>query len=307
VVDVAGRRVAVIQGDVLPPLADSVRAGGGVVVDPESAEAVVWADVEGADRLGAVLAANPSIRWVQLPMAGIDEFLPLVDASRVWTSGKGIYDQPVAELALALLLAGLRGLPEHARARAWGEPRGQGLSGARLTLLGAGGIAGALLRLLEPFAPDVTVVRRQPRPMSGVQRVLSPEHLRPALAGADGVVVALALTPETDGIVGAAELEAMGPRTFLVNVARGRHVVTADLVKALEHGVIAGAGLDVTDPEPLPEGHPLWSLPNCLITPHVGGHSPAAMAALEDRVQENIRRFGEGAQLLSVVDPQLGY
>jgi phosphoglycerate dehydrogenase-like enzyme len=307
VLDVGRGRVALIQDEPFPSLADSVRAGGGVLVEPEAAEAVVWADISGAERLGALLAANPAIRWVQLPMAGVDQFLPLIDTQRRWTSGKGLYDRPVAELALALLLAGQRGLPTYARVRRWSPPQGRGLFGARLTLLGGGGITGALLRLLEPFEPDVTVVRRRPRSMPGVRRVVDPEHLEEALSGVDGVVVALALTPETDGIIAARELEAMGSAAFLVNVARGRHVVTGDLVKALEGGVIAGAGLDVTDPEPLPDGHPLWSQPNCLITPHVAGYGPTGMAALAARVSENVRRFCAGEPLLGLVDPELGY
>jgi phosphoglycerate dehydrogenase-like enzyme len=305
--DVGGCAVALIREEPFPSLADSIQAGGGVLVDPEVAEAVVWADVGGVDRLGAVLAANPAIRWVQLPMAGVERFLPLIDTDRRWTSGKGLYDRPVAELALALLLAGQRGLPTYARARQWSPPQGRGLFGARLTLLGGGGITGALLRLLRPFEADVTVVRRRPRPMAGVGRVVGPERLGEAMSGVDGVVVALALTPETQGIIAARELEAMGPVAFLVNVARGRHVVTGDLVRALEGGVIAGAGLDVTDPEPLPDGHPLWSRPNCLITPHVAGYGPTAMAALAARVSENVRRFCAGEPLLGVVDPELGY
>jgi phosphoglycerate dehydrogenase-like enzyme len=143
--------------------------------------------------------------------------------------------------------------------------------------------------------------------MPGVRRVVGPERLREAISGTDGVVVALALTPETEGIIAAPELEAMGPAAFLVNVARGRHVVTDDLVNALEGHVIAGAGLDVTDPEPLPEGHALWSLPNCLITPHVAGYGPTAMAALGARVRENVRRYCSGEPLLGLVDAQLGY
>ncbi len=303
----SGCHVALFEAEPFPSLADSIRSGGGVVCDAEAADAVVWADADGADRLGAVLAANPSIRWVQLPVAGVERFVPLIDTDRQWTSGKGLYDEPVAELALALLLAGQRGIIPYARAHSWTGPQGRGLYGARLTVLGGGGITGALLRLLHPFEPDVTVVRRRPRPMAGVRRVVGPEELEAAVTGADGVVVALALTPETEGIIAVGELEAMGTAAFLVNVARGRHVVTADLVEALERGVIAGAGLDVTDPEPLPESHPLWSLPNCLVTPHVAGYGPKGMAALAARVTENVRRFCTGEPLLGVVDPQLGY
>ena len=106
------------------------------------------------------------------------------------------------------------------------------------------------------------------------------------MPGADLVVVALALTPDTEGIISASEFELMEPHAWLVNVARGRHVVTDDLVAALREGVIGGAGLDVTDPEPLPDGHPLWSLPNCIITPARGQHArhgPAAAGRADHR------------------------
>jgi hypothetical protein len=203
---VSGCHVALFEAEPFPSLADSIRSGGGVLCDAEAADAVVWADAGGVDRLGAVLAANPSIRWVQLPVAGVERFVPLIDTDRQWTSGKGLYDEPVAELALALLLTGQRGIIPYARAHSWTEPQGRGLYGARLTVLGGGGITGALLRLLHPFEPDVTVVRRRPRPMAGVRRVVGPEELEAAVTGADGVVVALALTPETEGIIAAGEL-----------------------------------------------------------------------------------------------------
>ena len=109
--------------------------------------------------------------------------------------------------------------------------------------------------------------------------MLEADRYADALPGADLVVLALALTPETEGIIAADELSLMEDHAWLVNVARGRHVVTDDLVDALRDGVIGGAGLDVTDPEPLPAGHPLWSLPNCLITPHVGNTPEMAVPA----------------------------
>jgi D-3-phosphoglycerate dehydrogenase len=131
--------------------------------------------------------------------------------------------------------------------------------------------------------------------------------LAEALADAAGVVLALPLTPATDGLIGAAELTAMGSGAWLVNVARGRHVRTDDLVAALRDGVIAGAALDVTDPEPLAAEHPLRRLPNCVVTPHIG-YSPGQVSGLlADRIAANVRRAAAGEPLLGSVDPGRGY
>ena len=137
--------------------------------------------------------------------------------------------------------------------------------------------------------------------------MLEADRYAHALPGADLVVVALALTPETEGIIAAGELGLMERHAWLVNVARGRHVVTDDLVAALREGKIGGAGLDVTEPEPLPSGHPLWSLPNCLITPHVGNTPEMAVPLLAARIVTNVRRFASGEELIGPVDVDAGY
>jgi phosphoglycerate dehydrogenase-like enzyme len=131
--------------------------------------------------------------------------------------------------------------------------------------------------------------------------------LHEALPGAQVVFIALALTPATTGIIGAAELALMDPTAWLVNVGRGGHVVTDDLVAALRAGTIAGAALDVTDPEPLPDGHPLWDLPNCIITPHTANTVAMSRGAIERRISENVRRYGAGEPLLGLVDVDAGY
>ena len=297
-----------------PIIAAAVEAGGGTVVDVSTAgaggaDALVWTDPRDAAGLQRLLGgAAAAVTWVQLPFAGVDNFVSLLDQDRRWTSTKGAYAEPVAEHALALGLAGLRGLGARARARPWGRPAGRRLMDGRVTVLGGGGIAEALIRLLAPFRVAVTVVRRDAgAAVEGATRVVGREGLAEALAGADLVVLALALTPETEGIIGARELAAMEPHAWLVNVARGAHVVTDDLVAALRDGVIGGAALDVTDPEPLPDGHPLWSLDNCLITPHVANTWAMAEPLFAERVRENVRRFGAGEPLLGVVDPVLGY
>src|SRR5690606_39069712 len=149
--------------------------------------------------------------------------------------------------------------------------------------------------------------RRHAAPMEGATRTLDFAERYEALKGSDVVFLALALTPETRGVISAIELELMEPHAWLVNVARGPHVVTEDLVIALRENTIGGAALDVTGPEPRPDGHPLWGLPNCIITPHTANTEDMAVGLLSPRITENVRRFGAGEPLIGLVNPKLGY
>jgi phosphoglycerate dehydrogenase-like enzyme len=285
----------------------AVVAGGGQVVPVAEAEALVWMEFRHADRLEAMLEANEAITWVQLPFAGIEPFVHLVDDGHTWTCGKGIYAEPVAELALGLAIAGMRGFGTYARASKWLGELGRNLIGGNVTILGGGGITEALLRMLEPFKCHTTVVRNRIEEMDGADEVLAAERYVDALAGADLVVLALPLTAETEGMISLTELEMMEEHAWLVNVARGKHIVTDDLVWALHNGVIGGAGLDVTDPEPLPDDHPLWSMPNCIITPHVGATVEMGDPLLAVRITANVRLFARGRPLHGIVYPDLGY
>jgi phosphoglycerate dehydrogenase-like enzyme len=164
-----------------------------------------------------------------------------------------------------------------------------------------------LLRLLEPFRVETTIVRHRPEPLAGASRTVGTDRLPEALAGARAVVLALALTPVTRKLIGTAELAAMERDAWLVNVARGALVDTGALLHALRSGQIGGAALDVTDPEPLPAGHPLWDLPNCLITPHTADTEEMTQPLLAHRIAENVRRLAAGQALVGQVDPDLGY
>jgi phosphoglycerate dehydrogenase-like enzyme len=288
-------------------MSDAVVAGGGELVDVADAEALIWGAARDPQGLEDVLRDADAIRWVQLPFAGIENFIHLVDESRLWTCGKGVYAEPVAEMALTLALAGMRGLGTYARAREWSTPEGRNLIGARVTILGGGGITESLIRLLQPFDCRITVVRNRVAEMDGVDEVLESERYLDALPDADVVVLALALTPDTEGIIGRNELEVMAGHAWLVNVARGRHIVTDDLVWALQNRVIGGAGLDVTDPEPLPADHPLWRMANCIITPHVGNTPEMAVPLLSERITTNVRRWAAGDDLVGPVFVDLGY
>lgn len=287
-------------------------AGGEVAGLSADTRGLVWLSHSRAEELRETLEANPQIEWVQLPWAGVDAFSGvLADQDRprlLWTSAKGAYAQPVAEHALALALALLRVLPKRARADSWNPvPEGRSLYGLNVVIIGAGGIALELIRLLAPFGTAITVVRRSAEPVPGAARTLQTGALRDALPTADVVIVAAALTGGTRHLIGAAELALMRADANLVNIARGPLVDTDALVAALAAGTIAGAALDVTDPEPLPAGHPLWSEPRCLITPHMADTPEMTAPLLAERIRLNVRAFLGDGRFVGVVDPLAGY
>jgi phosphoglycerate dehydrogenase-like enzyme len=282
-------------------------AGGTVVAPTDEPDALVWLDPDDPDTLCETL--TPSVRWVQLPFAGVERFAAagVFTPDRTWTCAKGVYSRPVAEHALALALAGLRRLPARARATSWGEQHAVTLYDAPVVVLGGGGITVALLELLAPFGARTTVVRRSAEPLPGADRTVTLDDLDDVLGDARVVVLALALTPATQRVIGARQLDRMHDQAWLVNVARGQHVDTDALVEALRDNEIGGAALDVTDPEPLPDGHPLWTLDNALITPHTANPWHTAQPLLAERIRENVRRFAQGVDLLGLVDVTAGF
>jgi len=299
--------IAVLPEGRAPHLEEAVRDGGATVGSLADADAVVWSDPRDAEGLAEVLRQRPELPWVQLPFAGVDAFLDVLDHERLWTCGKGVYAEPVAEMALALALACCRDLQRYARATSWGSDHGRNLVGARVTVLGGGEITASLLRMLGPLGGDVTVVTRHPRPLDGADRVVGSDQLLTTCARTDVLVLALALTPETEGIVDATVLDSLPDHAVLVNVARGAHVDTDALVDALREERLGGAGLDVTDPEPLPDDHPLWTLPGVLVTPHTANTQAMGRPLLAARVRDNVRRRIAGEELLGPVDVDLGY
>jgi len=303
----SSRAIAVQPSNSPEWVRDAVIAGGGHIVEPAAASAIVWTAARDASGLREVLDTYGHLEWVQVPFAGIENFVPILDDDRIWTCGKGVYAEPVAEHALALALAGMRHVAAYSRASQWIGPAGRNLLGAAVTIVGGGGITESLVRLLAPFNCSITVVRRTVVDIDGVDTVVGQENLVDALVGADVVFLALSLTPETVGLIGKPELEVMEPHAWIVNVARGGHIVTDDLVWALENNVIGGAALDVTAPEPLPEDHPLWTLPNCIITPHVGNTPEMAVPLLSARITENVKRFINDESLVGLVDVRHGY
>ncbi len=288
-------------------------AGGTVAPLDEDTRAVVWLDARDPDGLAAALDRAPGVGWVQLPFAGVDAFAHLIEehGDRVlFTSAKGAYAEPVAEHALALTLATLRVLPKRARATSWAtEPEGVSLYGRNVVVIGAGGIALEYIRLLAPFEVSVTVVRRSSDPVPGADRTVTTDELDAVLPDADVVMVAAAMTSGTAKLLGAPQFARMKPSARIVNIARGGLVDTDALVAALHDGEVAGAGLDVTDPEPLPDGHPLWTTPGVVITPHQADTPEMVAPLLAERVRTNTTAFlgGAGEGFVGVVDPAAGY
>jgi phosphoglycerate dehydrogenase-like enzyme len=293
---------------------DAIRAAGGEVADfSAETRGVVWLSSEGASQLTELLEQNPQVEWVQLPWAGVDAFAnvlaPYAETSRpLWTSAKGAYSQPVAEHALTLALALLRVLPKRVTATSWSTvPEGISLFGLNVLIVGAGGIAIELIRLLQPFNVHITVVRRSAEPVPGAERTLTSDQLTDALPDADVVVIAAAFTEGTKNLIGAEELALMKSTSVLVNIARGGLVDTDALTAALAAGTIAGAGLDVTAPEPLPDGHPLWNEPTVIITPHSADTPDMTAPLLAERIRTNVEAFLGDGHFVGVVDPAAGY
>ena len=293
---------------------DAVEAGGGTVAPlSDDTRGVVWLTSTGADELKAVLDAHPAIEWVQLPWAGVDAFSDLLagyagSPRPLWTSAKGAYSEPVAEHAVALTLALLRGLPAKASATSWAKTEvGISLYGLDVVIVGAGGIAVEIMRLLAPFRTRITVVRRSETPLEGADRTVSSDRLSEVLPQADVVILAAASTTGTAKLIGAEQLAAMKPSAVLVNIARGALVDTDALVAALAAGEIDGAGLDVTDPEPLPDGHPLWHEPRCIITSHSADTKAMTRPLLAGRISVNVQALLGDGRFVGVVDTGAGY
>jgi phosphoglycerate dehydrogenase-like enzyme len=172
---------------------------------------------------------------------------------------------------------------------------------ADVVVLGGGGITRALLALLAPYRARVTVVRRGSEPVPGAARTVPLAQLDEVLPDAVLVVLALALTAETEHVIDARRLGLMRSDAWLINIARGRHVDTAALVAALQDGRIGGAALDVTDPEPLPDDHPLWTSPGVLVTPHIAGGTTAMLPRMAALVRDQLERLRDGRPLRNLV------
>ena len=255
----------------------------------------------------AVLARAAEMSKLQVAQtltAGYEEFLPLVPPGVTLCNAAGLHDTSTAELALALALASGRHLDDFARnqtAGAWRFEWGRALADQRVLIIGYGHIGQAIERRLDGFeVASVTRVARHAR--TGPPQVRPIDELHRLLPQADVTFLIAPHTPQTEGMIGAAELALLPDGALLVNVARGRLVDTDALVAELETGRIRAA-LDVTDPEPLPPDHPLWRQPGALISPHVGGASSAFFPRADRLIAAQLNRFMAGQPLENIVKP----
>jgi phosphoglycerate dehydrogenase-like enzyme len=264
-----------------------------------------------------VLKGSPKLRWVHVSSAGVDRMVnqAFLASDITLTCAKGDVVGPLlAEHAFALMLALTRGIGLCVREGRWSRHDGAAgkqvfeVGGKTLGLVGFGGVGQHLARMARGFDMNVIACRRavvgdEPE---GV-RVWGNERFDDLLAQSDVVVVSVPDTPETRGMFDQKAFVKMKKSAFLVTVGRGNSVDTGALVHALQTGEIAGAGLDVVDPEPLPDEHPLWQMPNVIITPHIAGNAPERAVRNQSLVLENLRRFSAGESLISSVDKSAGY
>lgn len=269
-----------------------------------------WFDMYDKDSMIATVEAATNLKWLNSIYAGLD-FMPLDllhERGVTVTNGVGINALTIAEYTVMLMLAHAKGYRDVVRAmdrKEWllDSPGKRELAGERVLLLGLGAIGKLIKTRLEAFEMEVVPVRR-----SGADGSLRPDEWRGKLGEFDWVILAVPSTAETVGMIGTDELAAMKPNAVLVNIARGDVVVQDALVEALQSKQIEAALLDVTDPEPLPEDHPLWDLQNAQITMHLSGRAQEKMFQRSaDRFLANLERYRAGEALEPVMDLKLGY
>ncbi|MBL8293697.1 MAG: D-2-hydroxyacid dehydrogenase [Bryobacterales bacterium] len=279
------------------------------------------ADADGY--IGEIKAAQVrsarNLKWVQTMSAGVERVLHLSggndlrDSNIILTNNQIVQGPEIADHAMAMLLTLARGLPKYIgdrQAEKW-EARpynGIELNTKTAVVIGVGGIGNQIA--IRAWAHGMKVIGVDPEdiPYSPfITKVVKPDQLDEVLPQADVVFISAPHTEKSHKMVGARQFELMKPNSYFIAVSRGGIYDMPGLVKALDSKRLAGAGVDVTDPEPLPKGHALWKFDNAIITPHVAGRSDLDRARMLGTIKENIRRFGEGKPLLNVVDKQKGY
>lgn len=264
---------------------------------------------------GAVDAAT-RLQWVQAGTAGINHLLAMgLDRRDVLlTNARGAHGTPMSELILAMMLAFAGGLHTALRAQVAHKHVAKQivrekfeLEGATLCVIGLGDIGGALAQRAKALGMHVLGVRRSREPFHGLDAQFTPDQLLDVLPQADHVALCLPLTAETTHIIGSVHLRAMRSTAYIYNVGRGASIDPDALIHALQVGEIAGAGLDVTDPEPVPQDSPLWDMPNVILTQHTSGSSPHNADRITTLFLDNLNRFRRGELLHNIIDKKLGY
>jgi phosphoglycerate dehydrogenase-like enzyme len=292
---------------------------GATIVVARSPEALAQEVVDANAVIGGIskdlFAKAPKLKWLQTYSAGVEAYRwkEFLDSNIVLTNCRIVQGPNIADHAMALLLSLTRGLDtffvdkekEH-----WSREGHQLLELQDMTavVIGVGGIGSQIAQRAHGFGMKVIGVDPKDLPPNiNVTRMVYPSQLDSVLPLADVVFVSAPLTPESRHMIGPRQFDLMKKGSFFVAVSRGGLYDTPALVKALDSNKLAGAGLDVTDPEPLPTGHPLWKFPNVVLTPHVAGNSPGSYARRVVVFKENISHFVRNEPLRNVVDKQKGY
>jgi phosphoglycerate dehydrogenase-like enzyme len=315
----------------LPPASETIRQWAAQVAEavPELEVVVAESDAQARQELPDADAAFGTLppellpyagqlRWLQAPAAAppAGYYYPeLISHPAVVTNFRGIYNDHIAAHIMALVLAFARGLhryiPQQLRHQWQPAPAATGvvhLPETTALIIGVGGIGGETARLCAAFGMRVIGIdARRAEPPEGMEAIYGPERLDQLLPEADWVIMTIPHTPETEGLMRLERLRLMRPSAFLINIGRGMTVKLDDLNQALRQGLIAGAGLDVFEQEPLPPEHPLWEAPNLLLTPHVAGEGPYLDVRRLAILTENAQRFAQGAELLNVVDKRVWF
>jgi len=300
--------------DALRPYQDRIE-----VVTPAQAEA--QPDLMGQIEIaygwlsGDQIARATRLRWLQTGGAGVEGLIPHVQSERLTlTNARGVGAAPITEHMFGMLLMVTRRLAQAWDRQKTGQWNGEGLgdrvgllSGKTLGVLGVGAIGGHSAQVGKAFGMRVVGLRRGGGAHPAVERMYTPEERAAFLAECDVVMNTLPLTPATRGFLGRAEFDALAPGAILINTGRGGTVDTDALLDALNSGRLGAALLDVTDPEPLPPGHPLWTTENVYLTPHYSGSRPDYDARADAIFLDNLRRYLAGEALANVVDKREGY
>ncbi len=312
-------RVILVAGDLhedLPQLKDAIPQARFVELPAAHARDIAAADAALGVCEHDVLAAAPHLVWVQWLAAGVERCVhePLLrERHMLLTNMQRTAAPSMAEHVIGMMLGLARHFDYFYRAQQQGEwarenPRLEDLEGKTVLVVGLGGIGTEVARRAHALGMKVTATRASSR--SGpdyVSYVGLPEELPRLAAEADFIVNCAPLTPQTTGIFNKAFFAGLKQGAYFLSVGRGRSTVTQDLVEALRSGRLAGAGLDVVDPEPLPADSPLWRLPNVIITPHISADTSETAAQRVLLLHENLRRYAAGEPLLAVVDIERGY
>ncbi len=290
------------------------------VTDNNAMQEISDADAFIGDITSAEVRAAKNLKWVQVMSAGVERVLFPKDGSSdlrrsniILTNNKIVQGPEIADHALAMLLMLSRNLYvlyRNDQEENWNPQSFHGieLNGKTAVVVGVGGIGTQIAVRANAFGMKVIGVDPEDKPfMPFLQRVVKPDQFEDVIPQADVVFLSVPDTPKSHKMMGSREFELMKKNSYFIAVSRGAIYDMNGLVKALDEKRLAGAGVDVTDPEPLPKGHALWKFENVIITPHIAGHSDQSVARMSATIRENLRRFVEGKPLINVVNKEKGY